>query len=88
MAPAAVIAVRDNFHELECVDLEIGRRLPNGDLDVSHPVQSVGRVRSNYTSLELAKIKGLPGEKIHDVLGYSVSEYVAHRENIAFPPQF
>ncbi|QID88016.1 hypothetical protein GRS66_010720 [Saccharomyces pastorianus] len=88
LAPAAVIAVRDNFHELECVDLEIGRRLPNGDLDVSHPVQSVGRVRSNYTSLELAKIKGLPGEKIHDVLGYSVSEYVAHRENIAFPPQF
>ena len=65
-----------------------GKRLPNGDLDISKPVQSVGRVRSNYTSLELAKIKGLPSERIHDVLGYSVSEYVAHRENIAFPPQF
>ncbi|CAI4519100.1 CDG_1a_G0023800.mRNA.1.CDS.1 [Saccharomyces cerevisiae] len=88
LTPNAVIEVRDNFHELECVDLEIGQRLPNGELDISKPIQSVGRVRSNYTSLELAKIKGLPSEKIHDVLGYSVSEYVAHRENIAFPPQF
>lgn len=88
LTPNAVIEVRDNFHELECVDLKIGQRLPNGELDISKPIQSVGRVRSNYTSLELAKIKGLPSEKIHDVLGYSVSEYVAHRENIAFPPQF
>lgn len=88
LTPNAVIEVRDNFHELECVDLKIGQRLPNGELDISKPIQSVGCVRSNYTSLELAKIKGLPSEKIHDVLGYSVSEYVAHRENIAFPPQF
>lgn len=88
LTPNAVVEVRDNFHELECVDLKIGQRLPNGVLDISKPIQSVGRVRSNYTSLELAKIKGLPSEKIHDVLGYSVSEYVAHRENIAFPPQF
>ena len=88
LTPNAVIEVRDNFHELECVDLKIGQRLPNGELDISKPIQSVGRVRSNYTSLELAKIKGLPSEKIHDVLGYSVSEYVAHRENIAFPPPF
>ena len=88
LTPNAVIEVRDNFHELECVDLKIGQRLPNGELDISKLIQSVGRVRSNYTSLELAKIKGLPSEKIHDVLGYSVSEYVAHRENIAFPPQF
>lgn len=88
LTPNAVVEVRDNFHELECVDLKIGQRLPNGELDISKPIQSVGRVRSNYTSLELAKIKGLPSEKIHDVLGYSVSEYVAHRENIAFPPQF
>ncbi|CAI4924830.1 CFC_HP_G0046120.mRNA.1.CDS.1 [Saccharomyces cerevisiae] len=88
LTPNAVIEVRDNFHELECVDLKIGQRLPNGELDISKAIQSVGCVRSNYTSLELAKIKGLPSEKIHDVLGYSVSEYVAHRENIAFPPQF
>lgn len=88
LTPNAVVEVRDNFHELECVDLKIGQRLPNGELDISKPIQSVGRVRSNYTSLELAKIKGLPSEKIHDVLGYSVSEYVAHRENIAFPPKF
>lgn len=86
LLPAGVIDIQGSFHELECVDLKLGARLPSGELDTSVPLQIIGRARVNYTSIELQKIKGLQSNEIEDVLGYADSEYVAHRENLAFPP--
>lgn len=86
LLPAGVIDVEGPFHELECVELKLGKRLANGNLDPSEPLQVVGRARSNYTSSALMKIKGLQSDQIEDVLGYADSEYVAHRQNLAFPP--
>lgn len=86
LLPAGVIDIQGSFHELECVDLKLGARLPSGELDTSVPLQIIGRARVNYTSIELQKIKGLQSNEIENVLGYADSEYVAHRENLAFPP--
>lgn len=86
LLPAGVIDIQGSFHELECVDLKLGARLPSGELDTSVPLQIIGRARVNYTSIELQKIKGLQSNEIEDALGYADSEYVAHRENLAFPP--
>ena len=86
LLPAGVIDTEGSFHELECVDLKIGQRLPDGSLDTSKPLKTVGRARSNYHSSELNRIKGLQSDQIEDALGYAGSEYVAHRQNLAFPP--
>ncbi|AMD19217.1 HBR316Cp [Eremothecium sinecaudum] len=86
LLPAGVIGVEGSFHELEAVDLKVGSRAPDGSLDMSIPLEIVGRARCNYPSTELDKIKGLHSDEIEDVLGYADSEYVAHRHNLAFPP--
>lgn len=86
LLPAGVIDVENSFHELECVNLKIGTRLPNGELDTSVPLRIVGRARCNYTSIEISKIKGLHSDEIEGVLDYCGSEYIAHRQNLAFPP--
>lgn len=86
LLPAGIIDVEDTFHDLECVELKVGKRLKNGELDTSYPLKVVGRARCNYSSLEISKIKGLQSSEIENVLGYSVSEYIAFRENLAFPP--
>ncbi|AGO09930.1 AaceriAAL061Cp [[Ashbya] aceris (nom. inval.)] len=86
LLPAGVIAVEGSFHELEAVDLKIGVRNADGELDESVPLQTVGRARCNYSSVEVDKIKGLQSDQIETVLGYIDSEYIAHRENLAFPP--
>lgn len=85
LLPAGVIEVEGNFHEHECIDLKVGTRDSKGNLDKSQPLKVVGRARCNYTSTELSKIKGLQSDRIEAVLGYADSEYVAHRENLAFP---
>ncbi|SCW02718.1 LAFE_0F12750g1_1 [Lachancea fermentati] len=86
LLPAGVIDVEGQFHELECVDLKLGAKLSDGSLDPNTPLTIIGRARCNYTSGELQKIKGLQSDQIESVLGYADSEYVAHRENLAFPP--
>ena len=86
LLPAGIIDVEDSFHELECVEIKVGQRLPNGDLDTSVPLETVGRARCNYTSSEISKIKGLQSQDIEEVLGYTEGEYIAQRENLAFPP--
>lgn len=86
LLPAGVIDIEGAFHQLECVDLKLGKRLPNGHLDADIALKTVGRARCNYTSTEISKIKGLRSDHIEEALGYSDSEYVAHRENLAFPP--
>lgn len=86
LLPAGVIDVEGTFQQLQCVDLKLGRRLANGDWDKSASTETVGRARCNYTSTEVAKIRGMKSDRIEEVLGYSDSEYVAHRHNLAFPP--
>lgn len=86
LLPVGVIDIEDSFHELECVDIKVGSRLPNGELDTSVPLEKVGRARCNYTSSEISKIKGLQSSSIEDILGYSEGEYIAERDNLAFPP--
>ena len=87
LLPIGLIGVEGFFHEMECVEIKVGKLLPNSDqLDPSVPLEVVGRARCNYNSVELAKIKGLHSPEIEGALGYCSSEYVAHRANIAFPP--
>ncbi|KFY61924.1 hypothetical protein V496_04796 [Pseudogymnoascus sp. VKM F-4515 (FW-2607)] len=43
----------------------------------------VGRALVNYSSAEIARIKGLHSESVGEVLGYADSEYVALRENVS-----
>jgi glutamate 5-kinase len=45
--------------------------------------EEVGRAVVNYSSAEVARIKGLRSSEIMDVLGYADSEYVAFRENVS-----
>lgn len=86
LLPVGILEVEGTFHEYECVDLKYGKRLPNGKLDKSVPLTPFGKARCNYSSTELDRIKGLQSDKIGKVLGYFDSEYVADRNNIAFPP--
>lgn len=72
---SGIIDIQDTFHELDCVNLKVGRRLSNGELDPDFPLKTVGRARCNYTSTELNKIKGINrGESVTDFLGYSGSD--------------
>lgn len=87
LLPAGIIDVEGSFNELECVTIKAGKRLPDGRLDKLRPLEVIGRARVNYSSSEIAKIKGLQSNKIEQVLGYADSEYVAHRDNLAFPPK-
>ena len=45
--------------------------------------EEVGRAVVNYSSAEVARIKGLRSGEIMEVLGYADSEYVAFRENVS-----
>ncbi|CAR27306.1 ZYRO0C13794p [Zygosaccharomyces rouxii] len=86
LLPAGVVDVEGNFQQLECVDLKLGHRLTNGEWNKDLPTTTVGRARCNYKATEIAKIRGMKSDRIEEVLGYSDSEYVAHRHNLAFPP--
>ncbi|KAK3302558.1 Aspartate/glutamate/uridylate kinase [Chaetomium strumarium] len=44
----------------------------------------VGRALTNYSSVEIARIKGHQSTEIEGILGYADSEYVAPRESISF----
>lgn len=64
-----IIGVEDRFHEMECVNVKIGKTLANGELDPNYPLKTVGRAMVNYTSDEIKKIKGLTEDKeIEDIL--------------------
>jgi glutamate 5-kinase len=82
-----IIEVEGTFHEHECVTVKAGHRTKGtGLLDRSKPLENIGKARVNYASTEIDQIKGLQSHQIDDVLGYADSEYVAHRDNLAFPP--
>ncbi|KAK4143881.1 Aspartate/glutamate/uridylate kinase [Dichotomopilus funicola] len=46
--------------------------------------REVGRALSNYSSTEVARIKGKQSAELEGILGYVDSEYVAQRESISF----
>ncbi|AEO58135.1 hypothetical protein MYCTH_2305269 [Thermothelomyces thermophilus ATCC 42464] len=46
--------------------------------------REVGRALSNYSSSEIARIKGRQSAEVEGILGYADSEYVAQRESISF----
>lgn len=83
LLPAGVIDVVGNFHENECVAIKVvadRTRLSEQDM------VEVGHCRVNYTANEIRLIKGHKSNQIESILGYADSEYVAHRDNLAFPP--
>jgi glutamate 5-kinase len=45
--------------------------------------EEIGRAVVNYSSTEVARIRGLRSKDIASVLGYADSEYVAFRENVS-----
>lgn len=86
LLPVGIMAVVGHFHEHECVALKVGVRGADGKWDHSKPVMEVGRARVNYSAIDIEKIKGCQSHEIEAILGYHDSEYIAHRDNLAFPP--
>lgn len=82
LLPAGVVAVEGSFHESECVAIKM---IATKESPLSEAVE-VGHCRVNYTLTEISMIQGLNSNDIAGVLGFADSEYVAHRDNLAFPP--
>lgn len=102
LLPAGVLSVAGTFSQQEAVRLVVLDRPSSRDhalaLDGDFQGWSslrqegiggeeVGRAVVNYSSVEVARIKGLRSSQIEGVLGYADSEYVALRENIALAGQ-
>lgn len=89
LLPAGVVGVDGHFGQQEAVRLVVVERLSpdslNGDfLHHGQEPKEVGRALVNYSSAEIARIKGHRSTHIQSLLGYADSEYVALRENISF----
>lgn len=82
LLPAGVVAVLGQFHESECVSIKV---IATKSSPLEGAVE-VGHCRVNYSSTEIDLIKGIKSSDIEAVLGFADSEYVAHRDNLAFPP--
>lgn len=78
LLPVGILKVEGSFNQLECVEIKLGFKNCNKSV-------SFGRGRCNYSSTEINKIKGLKSDEISKILEYNDTEYVAHRENLAFP---
>jgi glutamate 5-kinase len=85
LLPAGIVDVDGTFAQQEAVRLVVKRLPPTGSTEKAKalPIE-VGRAIVNYSSAEIARIKGIQSTEIRHVLGYADSEYVALRENIAF----
>lgn len=84
-----VVDVEGNFAQQESARLVVVERIPKSALSPSGTKKwvgegiEVGRALVNYSSAEIARIKGVQSSEIHGLLGYAESEYVALRENIS-----
>lgn len=85
LLPVGVLGVEGHFHQMECVEIRLGSKTPDGKLDASKPTFPVGRGRTNLSASEIDEVKGLQTSEIDSTLGYADSEYVIHRDNLAFP---
>lgn len=82
LLPVGILNVEGNFSQLECIEIKLAVK---GQEDKA---VSFGRGRCNYSSSEIDKIKGMKSDDISNVLECWDSEYVVHRENLAFPNHF
>lgn len=82
LLPAGVVAVEGHFNTHECVTLKL---LPNRESDLSEAVE-VGHCRVNYSAAEIDLVKGSQLGDIESILGFADTEYIAHRDDLAFPP--
>lgn len=87
LLPVGVVDVEGTFAQQEAVRIcVVDRRTVPGDdgkLWDGPPIE-VGRALVNYSSTEIARIKGRQSTQIESLLGYADSEYVAQREYICF----
>lgn len=89
LLPVGVVDVEGAFAQQEAVRLIAVDRIPKSSLTPGTtklwegPGIEVGRALVNYSSGEIARIKGVRSNEIQGLLGYADSEYVALRENIS-----
>ncbi|KAL6449652.1 MAL2 Alpha-glucosidase [Candida maltosa Xu316] len=81
LLPAGILEVVGQFHESECVSIKVV-----ADKNYLEDAVEVGHCRVNYSAPEIRLIKGHKSSEIESILGYADSEYVSHRDNLAFPP--
>ncbi|KAK9434423.1 Aspartate/glutamate/uridylate kinase [Lipomyces doorenjongii] len=103
LLPAGVVDVKGTFNASEAVSLVVidrkvlteAEKEHQGDGEAKKAVRAalfedgedVGKAIVNYSSVEIARIMGLRSSEIESLLGYSDSEYIAHRDNLAFAPK-
>ncbi|KAK9388889.1 Aspartate/glutamate/uridylate kinase [Lipomyces mesembrius] len=103
LLPAGVVDVKGTFNASEAVSLVVidrkvlteAEKEHQGDGEAKKAVRAtvfedgedVGKAIVNYSSVEIARIMGLRSLEIESLLGYSDSEYIAHRDNLAFAPK-
>lgn len=97
LLPVGIVDVAGTFAQQEAVRLVIVDRQPIGSLSPAPTEETtsrtyftllqkgeeIGRAVVNYSSEQIARIKGLRSKEIATVLGYADSEYVAYRENVS-----
>ncbi|ROW13101.1 hypothetical protein VPNG_06015 [Cytospora leucostoma] len=87
LLPVGVVDLAGTFGQHESVRLLVVERSaapgPDGRLWHGEPLD-VGRVLVNYSSTQIALIKGHQSKDIEGLLGYADSGYVAEREHITF----
>lgn len=94
LLPVGIVDVEGTFAQQEAVRLVVVDKLPLGSLSPTGESSSttmqlvsrgeeIGRAVVNYSSGEVARIKGLRSSQIMGALGYADSEYVAFRENVS-----
>ncbi|KAK9447661.1 Aspartate/glutamate/uridylate kinase [Limtongia smithiae] len=97
LLPAGVVYVQGSFSASEAVSLVVIDREKyhaaaengtEGSVDtVLAEGEDVGKAIVNYSSVEVSRIRGLKSSQIEQLLGYADSEYIAHRDNLAFAPK-
>ena len=86
LLPVGVVDVEGTFAQQEAVRIVAIERLSKPSASGKYWEGTgieVGRALVNYSSGEIARIKGVRSSEIHGLLGYADSEYVALRENIS-----
>ncbi|RVD85667.1 uncharacterized protein DFL_003979 [Arthrobotrys flagrans] len=74
---------------------DAGERSPSPTVDDGSPLKGysvvardVGRAIVNYSSVEIQKIRGMKSSDIKPVLESADTEYISHRDNTAFFPEY
>ena len=84
LLPVGVVDVKGTFSRDEAVTITVVHRDENR---VIMGTTDVGLALVNYSSAEIARIRGQSSWDIEKILGYADGEYVAHRDNMVFYPK-